>query len=177
MGQPVQWCGLVYADALYRLAPLDPQGPWKQLADGIVASGIQQSWPAGSDAERQGLLPDSFVPRRQARIDVCINPATLGVPATRFFGRPIYSFYVMKDLFVHVPGEIIKTEEGKDALWMRARPWGKGEFSILICGLKKRPRVTIDAMEPGKDVVKFVEEGGRVIIKLKNESSILLEDL
>src|SRR5207253_380680 len=24
LGQPVQWCGLVYADALYRLAPYDP---------------------------------------------------------------------------------------------------------------------------------------------------------
>ncbi|HEV8377948.1 MAG TPA: hypothetical protein VGP99_03785, partial [Tepidisphaeraceae bacterium] len=65
MGQPVQWCGLVYADALYRLARHEPKMPWKTLADGIVASGMQQTWPIGSDPERQGLLPDSFVPRRQ----------------------------------------------------------------------------------------------------------------
>ena len=40
LGLPVQWCGLVYADALYRLEPHDPKGPWKQLADGIAASGV-----------------------------------------------------------------------------------------------------------------------------------------
>jgi hypothetical protein len=46
LGLPVQWCGLVYADALYRLVRDDPKGPWKQLADGITLSGIQQTWPA-----------------------------------------------------------------------------------------------------------------------------------
>ena len=44
-GLPVQWCGLVYADALYRLVRSDPKGPWKQVADGITLSGMQQSWP------------------------------------------------------------------------------------------------------------------------------------
>src|SRR5688500_11826110 len=75
-GQPVQWCGLVYADALYRLAPRDPAGPWKQLADGITASGVQQSWPS-SDAQRQGLLPDFFHLREQRADGPAINPGTL----------------------------------------------------------------------------------------------------
>jgi hypothetical protein len=74
LGRPVQWCGLVYADALYRLAPLDPTGPWQHLADGITVSGIQQTWPRGSDPDRQGLLPDSFNLDSQSRNDPGINP-------------------------------------------------------------------------------------------------------
>ena len=49
MGLPVQWCGLVYADALYGLRMHDPYGPWKKLADGITASGVRQTWPLGKD--------------------------------------------------------------------------------------------------------------------------------
>ncbi|HEY3281278.1 MAG TPA: hypothetical protein VGN26_03315, partial [Armatimonadota bacterium] len=75
MGLPVQWCGLVYSDALYRLARLDPKGPWRQLAEGITLSGIQQSWPS-DDADLQGLLPDSFNLRPQTRNPVAINPGT-----------------------------------------------------------------------------------------------------
>ncbi len=82
----------------------------------------------------------------------------------------------MKGLFVHVPGEVIKSEEEKDALWLRVRPCVKGDYSVMICGLKNRPRVTINAAPPEKDAVKYVEEG-RVVIKLAGESSVLLEDL
>ena len=131
----------------------------------------------GSDAERQGLLPDSFKLNSQQRVDVCINPATLQVPAARFYRQPpVYEFYVKKDLFLHVPGEVIKTEDGKDALWLRVRPCVKGDYSVLICNLKKQPRVTINAAPPEKDAVKYVKEG-RLVIKLKGEAKILLEDL
>src|SRR6266567_3140504 len=83
MGLPVQWCGLVYADALYRLQRFDTSGPWKQLADGITASGVQQSCPVGSNAQRQGLLPDSFQLRPQIRNDAAINPGTVQAVAAR----------------------------------------------------------------------------------------------
>jgi hypothetical protein len=182
MGQPVQWCGLVYADALYQMAAcLQPRlkmDQWIQIADGITASGIQQTWPVGSDLERQGLLPDSFKLQSQQRLDVCINPATLQVVAARFYRQPpVYSFYVMKGLYVHVPGEVVKTETEKEALWVRVRPCVKGPYSVLICGLKKEPRVTVNAAPAEKDAVKYVGDGGRLIIKLDGESSVLLEDL
>ncbi|MBP7053774.1 MAG: hypothetical protein KBE65_22410, partial [Phycisphaerae bacterium] len=56
-GRPVQWCGLVYASALRQLAQYDPQGPWRQIASGITATGLQMAWPV-DDVDRQGLLPD-----------------------------------------------------------------------------------------------------------------------
>ena len=97
--------------------------------------------------------------------------------AARFYRQPpLYSFYAMKNLYVHVPGEVIKTEAEKDALWIKVRPCVKGPYSILICNFKKPPRVTIDAAPPEKDAVKYVKEG-RLVIKLKGEAKILLEDL
>ncbi|MGE5294615.1 MAG: hypothetical protein ACM3VT_07290, partial [Solirubrobacterales bacterium] len=59
-GRPVQWCGLVYASALHRLSEYDPQGPWRQIASGITATGLAMAWPV-DDGDRQGLLPDYFL--------------------------------------------------------------------------------------------------------------------
>lgn len=75
IGLPVQWCGLVYADAIGRLARHDPSGPWKQLASGITLSAMRQVYPKGT--ARQGLLPDSFSLRSQIRNPADINPGTL----------------------------------------------------------------------------------------------------
>ena len=107
LGLPVQWCGLVYADALYRLVRHDPKGPWKQLADGITLSGIQQSWPP-EDRDLQGLLPDSFVLRAQKRNGPAINPATVEACAAHLFNQPAYDFWSFRKngLRVHAPGEI-----------------------------------------------------------------------
>ncbi|HWH72087.1 MAG TPA: hypothetical protein VNT26_22180, partial [Candidatus Sulfotelmatobacter sp.] len=113
MGLPVQWCGLVYADALYRLMRHDPLAPWKRLADGITVSGIQQSWPS-SDAALQGLLPDSFALRAQSRNSPAINPGTVQACATRYFGPvPLYDFWSFRKnaLRIHAPGAIQQPEE------------------------------------------------------------------
>ena len=114
-GLPVQWCGLVYANALYRLERHDPEGPWKQLADGITESGLQQTWPA-SNIEYQGLLPDSFVLRAQHRNGPAINPATVEACAVRYLRQtPAYDFWSFRQnhLYVHAPGAIMKPGEKK----------------------------------------------------------------
>src|SRR5207253_4383048 len=59
IGLPVQWCGLVYSDAIRRFARHDPSGPWIELANGIARAGLQHTHLA-TDANYQGLLPDSF---------------------------------------------------------------------------------------------------------------------
>lgn len=113
IGLPVQWCGLVYADALYDLAYWDKGGIWERIANGIVLSGIQQTWPRyngkeGSDKARQGLLPDSFNLTGQIRNDVAINPATLQTPFAQMTGKPIYTAwrFGLNGQFVHAPGAI-----------------------------------------------------------------------
>ena len=41
-GLPVQWCGLVHAYFINRLAPYDDSTDWHAIAEGITRSGIQQ---------------------------------------------------------------------------------------------------------------------------------------
>lgn len=143
IGLPVQWCGLVYADALYDLAVWDKAGPWCKLANGIVASGVTQTWPAGSNRERQGLLPDSFNLPGQVRNDVAINPATLQFPYARMINCPLYDCYVAAPggPFIHAPGRILP--EGRfDGKTLRVTinpaPVSQSDYIILFSGFTSR---------------------------------------
>jgi hypothetical protein len=138
IGLPVQWCGLVYADALLDLWFHDRDVRWKLLADGIVSSGYQQSWPAVSGAvisktarERQGLLPDSFVLESQMRADPAITPATLLMPASRSMDRPVYTRHCLKPGMgtVHIAGDVSGLRGDKWEL----RPW-RDDTNVVITG-------------------------------------------
>lgn len=178
MGLPVQWCALVYADALYRLAPHDPTGPWKQLANGITASGIQQTWPIGSDPLRQGLLPDSFNLRAQSRNDAAINPATLQADAVRLYDRtPLYDFQSFRaaGLLVHAPGRIDHPHDSPQSISFEIKTWLPGPYHILIVGLKHPPRVQlsghgIDLRAPHQ----YLQPEGRLILQLDGPASVRL---
>jgi hypothetical protein len=177
MGLPVQWCGLVYADALYRLVRHDPEGPWRKLADGITISGIQQSWPA-ENTQLQGLLPDSFVLRQQHRNGPAINPATVQACAVRYFdSAPAYDFWCFREagLRVHAPGEIRDPSETKDGIRFSVNSWVEGPYYILINGLKQKPQLKIggakvDCTAPHA----FFEREGLLILKLTGKMQIQL---
>lgn len=172
MGLPVQWCGLVYADALYRLLPHDPGGPWKRLADGITISGLQQTFPVGSDPQRQGLLPDSFVLRPQTRSDPAINPGTLFVNAVRLFGKPaVYDFYAGRQshLLVHAPGAIADVSETPSRLTFTVHGWPKHPYFVLVSGLRAAPTaVKID----GKDADGAHFDAGRLVLPVSGSPRV-----
>jgi hypothetical protein len=139
IGLPVQWCGLVYADALLDLWFHDRDPRWKLLADGIISSGYQQTWPAVSGAvisrtarERQGLLPDSFILESQQRSDPVINPATLLFPASRSMDRPIYTRHCLKPGMgtIHIAGDVSGLRGDKWEL----HPW-LDDSVVAITGL------------------------------------------
>ena len=169
MGMPVQWCGLVYSDALYRLDRHDPAGPWKTIADGITASGVQQSWPLGS-GDRQGLLPDSFNLRPQTRNNPGINPGTVGMNAIRLFHKPaLYDFRVFRstDLMVHAPGSLTNLLDKPGEAAFKVEAWPDQPYEVLIVGLKGEPRVRVD----GKDLPltapqQYFPETGRLVLHL-----------
>ncbi len=143
MGLPVQWCGLVYADALYDLAGLDGAGPWRRLADGITASGIQQNEPLNGRQELVGLLPDSFEPRSQTRNPVFINPGTVQACAMNMYtGIPLYGVAVSRHHggIVHAPGSVRTLEEGKHHWVLSTRLWPDTSARVLISGLNRMPR-------------------------------------
>jgi hypothetical protein len=74
IGLPVQWCGVVYADAITRLAEHDQTLDWRRLAEGILRAAEQMQWP---DGQFVGCLPDAFELLGQQRIEPAINPCTL----------------------------------------------------------------------------------------------------
>ena len=148
-GVPVQWCGLVYADALNRFEKYDPAGPWRQLADGITASGIQQSWPL-DDAERVGLLPDSYQLRPQVRSGPAINPGTVQSTAVRYYRQPaVYDFHAFPwhGLLVHAAGELGAITENSDGVGFTVTNWSSAPASLLVNGFTKQPRVRLDGQE------------------------------
>jgi hypothetical protein len=179
-GRPVQWCGLVYADALYRLVRHDPTGPWKQLADGITSVGIFYSWPL-TDKGRQGLLPDVWEMLAQRRDGPAINPGTVQANAARFFGKtPLYDFRTFRVgshlLLVHAPGDILPAKPAAQALAFTVRGWPQQPYHLLICGLTRAPRVGVDgkAANLGTDH-QFQEKEGRLILKVSGQPTIELE--
>ena len=137
IGLPVQWCGLVYADAIARLARHDPSGPWNQIASGITLSAMRQVYPKGT--ARQGLLPDSFSLRSQIRNPADINPGTLqplamrlladtwtydtiGVPGTA--GRA----------WLVGPGKFQVSGSLDNKLEITFSPWRKAKPSLVLFG-------------------------------------------
>jgi hypothetical protein len=176
IGLPVQWCGLVYSDALYRLAECQTW-PWRQVADGITLSGIQQSFPL-SEPDHAGLLPDSFVLASQHRNPPDINPATLGISAVRLYtGNCIYDFRGIPEngLLIHAPGRITfgKCDEHKALLVIDA--WPKERCFALINRLPAAPDVEVNGHHielTGPNV--FDAARGQLTLQIKGKTSVKL---
>lgn len=75
-GVAVQWNGLVYANALYQLAPYDNEYDWKRLADTLTLCAVQQQeWVSERRANREGFYPDAFnIPRNTEEYTWDLNP-------------------------------------------------------------------------------------------------------
>jgi len=175
IGQPVQWCGLVYADALYQLASLDPNGPWKQLADGITIGGIQHSWKE-DDRERVGLLPDSFQLIQQLRTGPAINPGTVGVCVPRVYGQtPFYDFRALRPakLFVHAPGEIVPGSCTETKASFMVRSWRKSPYSVLIHGLPRQPSLRLNGAAAALQTPhQYNAANGSLILQLSGSAQV-----
>ncbi|HYV31367.1 MAG TPA: hypothetical protein VEO53_09710 [Candidatus Binatia bacterium] len=145
-GKPVQWCGLVYAEALHQLALLDPASPWQQIADGIAASGTQQAWPP-TDRARQGLLPDFYLLPEQVSEGPAINPGTLQSQAIQFYtGARPYNFCALRQhgLFLHAPGDLGDVTQSQDSVAFTLTNWAADQTWVLIGGFTSVPGVILN---------------------------------
>ena len=176
MGLPVQWCGLVYADALYRLAPHDPVSKWKEVADGITISGILQSWPSDSpDTERRGLLPDSFSLRQGIRNDAAINPGTLQANAAHLYNHSLYSFRSLRTsgLLLHAPGQIADLDEQPTRTSFRVLPSSSVDYSILLSRCRTKPDIRINNTQAPESAVQHDPANNLLVIHLSGD--VLIE--
>lgn len=169
-GRPVQWCGMVYADALYRLAKHDTKSPWRRLADGITAAGLQHTWRE-DDPERAGLLPDFYELREQLRAGPAINPGTIGVSAARFFGQgPMHDFVALQKsgIIIHAPGEIVVKEDTTARARIEVTAWPARSYTILATGFAAPPELVVD----GKRVeAQFHLASGAITIPMDGSKS------
>lgn len=89
-GVIVQWNGLVYADALFRLARYRPaSGPadWHRLAEGITRHGMQEQMREGPHV---GMYPDAFSPvRGDEEYTWWLNPQLIGLNTFPLAGLPL----------------------------------------------------------------------------------------
>jgi len=142
IGLPVQWCGLVYASALHMLAEHDASAPWREIARGITAAGLQMTFPL-PDIERQGLLPDVFYLREQLRAGPAINPGTVQAHVPELFGDP--SLYTFRRLpqqgwFLHLPGAVEEVSETTGGARFLADAWPQQRYSILLSRVADAPQ-------------------------------------
>jgi hypothetical protein len=169
-GVPVQWCGLVYADALNQFAKHDPAGPWRQIAEGIAASGVQQSFPL-DDPEHLGLLPDSFLLRPQIRAGPPINPATVQAVALRFYGQPPpYDFhsFVWHGLRVFAPAQLGGISEDISGIAFTVTNWSSAPTSVMVNGFASQPRVRLNGQDTPLVLPHQYEAGtGRLVLRVQ----------
>lgn len=146
IGQPVQWCGLVYGSALHLLSRFDDSGPWSQLARGITIAGLQMTWPSTDDA-RQGLLPDYFHLQRQVSDGPAINPGTVNAHLPEAFGKgTLHAFHRLDNgSILHAPCTITDINETATSLRFSVSGWGDQPYHLLLSGVKTSPKtVTTD---------------------------------
>ncbi len=177
IGRPVQWCGLVYSDALYRLVPYDSSGPWKRIADGITATGIRYSWPR-DDKERQGLLPDGWEVLGLNRVDPPINPGTVQANAVNLYGKgPLYDCRVLRinkaRIIVHAPGEIVPAMAAGNRVVFKVWAWPNKPYSVLLNGFDSAPQVRVNGRSvPLTEPHQFHAGDGRLVLKLSGQPTV-----
>jgi hypothetical protein len=86
-GVDVHWNGLVYADALLRLAATGGGERWRNLAVGIVACGMHQQ---PTEGPWLGMYPDAFsLVRGEEEYTWWLNPNLIGLNTFELAGLPL----------------------------------------------------------------------------------------
>lgn len=168
IGQPVQWCGLVYRTALHDLAQIDGEhgALWAQIAKGITLSGLQQTFPL-DDAERCGLLPDFFHIRPQVSDGPAISPGTVQASLAEVYGLPrVYDLVRLANgALVHAPGTV--TPGDADATHAHIEAWPQAPYWVRIVGVD----APTEALWNGAPVKEAAYDPGRRALTLKVSGS------
>ena len=137
MGRPVQWCGLVYSAALYdyiHLCKPEEAAFWRTIADGIVASGVGQSYPA-SEPDWQGLLPDSVYVDGQTRNPPGINPGDVQENLAEMLKSPYYALRAFPGkvpVLLHAAGDATDLVRKGNTLTCRIAAWPETESRLVL---------------------------------------------
>ena len=179
VGQPVQWCGLVYRSALHDLARLDTeQGTfWEKAANGITLSGLQQTFPL-DDEKRQGLLPDFFHLREQVSDGPAISPGTVQAGLAEAYGKtPYYTTARLnaKNVLLHVPGDVADVKSSGNTLTATITGWASEPYWIRITNVTPNTTATWNNTAPIESV--YDEKYGALNLRIEGSGTLLLGNL
>ncbi|NOZ27793.1 MAG: hypothetical protein GXP39_07045 [Chloroflexi bacterium] len=148
-GVIVQWNGLVYADALLRLAryrPSDGPADWRHLAEGLVRNGMQQQMTYGPHL---GMYPDAFsAVKGDEEYTWWLNPQLIGVNTFPLAGLPVACLtQVLRgeagdSIHVTSGATVVRTARNTDTLRLLLRDQ-PGEFSFTMIGGMSGPPAEI----------------------------------
>jgi hypothetical protein len=164
-GCPVQWNGLRYANAILSLAEYDRSYPWREIAERIIRSGIQQQeldgenvalWPDNINAIDSAKCPWLFAPRQIIR-NVLKLTGRDEDPATVIVGRGETRFHVT------AVAKISEAEIRDDALSFRV-VYPKGQQGVVLVANLARPSGVLlegEAVVERRDVEQGTQPGWR----------------
>jgi len=165
IGQPVQWCGLVYRSALEDLARVDAaqRGTWQTLARGITVTGLQMCFPLGDSEQRGGLLPDYFLLKPQVSEGPAINPGTVQEDLAEAYGKTpmVTATRLTNGSLVHAPGEVLQGQTAEGTVKLSVTAWPENEYRILITRVRRAPA---KALWNGTAVAPQFLNGARTLI-------------
>jgi len=145
-GRPVQWCGLVYARALHRLASLDASVDWHRVAEGILVSALWQQDPDGPDV---ALWPDSIGADKGDKAGPFLAPSLLIEQLCTLLGRDPHPRTVAvgpppDTLLITAVGDLTGASfDGSELAFDVAYPDGLGG-EVLVANTSVPSLVTVD---------------------------------
>ena len=137
-GRPVQWNGMVFADALLRLAPYDQSWPWIEIARGILHSAMHQQRLTHPG---RGGYPDSwYLPDNQPVQGVDINPETMVKVLLRLEGLPVHVTTMRLKTADHphlsTVGGMVLEDERTDQAVLLISGWQQSHRRLLVVAPK-----------------------------------------
>lgn len=138
IGQPVQWCGMVYRNVLHNYADIlgDKQQAdfWNKIANGITLAGLRMVFKEGNLI---GLLPDFFLIKTQVSAGPAITPGTTIRAMQRAFN--------MTDLMgqkATKPGTVVTALGTIDVLSqnsVKLQLWPAHTTQVIVSGVAAKP--------------------------------------
>ncbi len=187
-GVIVQWNGLVYAEALLRLARYrasDGPADWRRLAEGIARHGMQEQMTCGPHL---GMYPDAFSPvKADEEYTWWLNPQLVGINTFPLAGLPVIpETRILRErgAAAHITSGATVLDASRDAsgvlrLMLQDQP-GETSFTLLALlappaeiACEGRPLPVVADLDAAAEGWQWLESHKVALVKVRYERGIV----
>jgi hypothetical protein len=169
-GRPVQWVGLVYADALLELAAHDNSFPWRKVAEGILVAAMQMQKTEAAPCGHVGFYPDGYsVPEGTEAYHWCLAPTLIADVQDALRGPdPKVSATVLRGgghtVRIVAPGSIAQASFGDGTLQFASRYLVGSTHEIVVAYVAGVEEVLVDgAALAASELSSSADLGWRIV--------------